>query len=281
MGELRADESFEREDSLEREDSPETEEPLHRSLWRSHSALAEACLNSRFVRGIGAGTLDPAVFKKYVAQDAFFLRAFFAAYALAAARTAERIEVARRLHVLMQGVLDELELHASYAGKLGIDLDDVIPNDAARGYTDFLARTAWSADAGVIVAAMAPCMRLYAWLGQELLRGRQLSPGHQLASDQQLSPGHRQSGGRLPEGGAVDGGTENGCANAGLHEATNPYQEWIDTYASPGFEELAATLEALLDDLVPLGPVGSPPMADEAYGEAMRHELAFFRAFDE
>ena len=49
-------------------------------------ALAEECLAHPFVRGLGDGSLDPEVFKHYVAQDAFFLQAFFSAYALGAVR---------------------------------------------------------------------------------------------------------------------------------------------------------------------------------------------------
>ena len=60
-------------------------EPMHRALWARNAGLAEACLRSRFVRGLADGTLAPEAFRRYVAQDAFFLRAFFSAYALAAA----------------------------------------------------------------------------------------------------------------------------------------------------------------------------------------------------
>lgn len=207
-------------------------EPLHQALWARNAGLAQACLDSRFVRGLADGSLARDAFRRYVAQDAFFLKAFFSAYAVAAARTADRIDVARRLHALMQGVLDELELHRAYAERLDIDLESVTPNTAATGYTDFLARTAWHAEAGEILAAMTPCMRLYAWLGQRL--------------------------------------------EAGDH-TENPYRDWIETYASPDFEGLAAELEGLLDDLA----AGMPERAGEAYAEAMRHELAFFEAFGE
>jgi len=142
--------------------------PLHITLWRESRAVAEECLAHPFVRGLADGNLDPGVFKHFVAQDTFFLRAFFSAYALAAVKTAEKPSVASRLHRLMGGVLDELKLHTRYAENLGIDLADVRPNPAARAYTDFLLRTAWMADIGEIIAAMTPCMRLYAYLGQEL-----------------------------------------------------------------------------------------------------------------
>ena len=148
-----------------------SDEPLHVTLWKENRALAEECLAHPFVRGLGDGRLDPETFKEYVAQDAFFLRAFFSAYALAAVRAVERLEVAQRLHGLMRGVLDELKLHEGYAESLGIDLENVRPHPATRAYTDFLLRTAWTAEVGEIVAAMTPCMRLYAYLGQELAAG--------------------------------------------------------------------------------------------------------------
>ena len=49
-------------------------EPLHKTLWQGNQALAEECLAHPFVRGLGDGTLDPEVFKHYLAQDAFFLQ---------------------------------------------------------------------------------------------------------------------------------------------------------------------------------------------------------------
>ena len=67
--------------------------PLHKTLWQDNQALAEECLAHPFVRGLGDGSLDPEVFKHYVPQDAFFLEAFFSAYALGAVRAVERRQV--------------------------------------------------------------------------------------------------------------------------------------------------------------------------------------------
>jgi thiaminase/transcriptional activator TenA len=76
----------------------------------------------------------------------------------------------------MGGVLEELELHGRYAASLGISLAAVQPLPATRAYTDFLLRTAWGCGVAEIVAAMAPCMRLYAWLGPRL--SPRLRDGH-------------------------------------------------------------------------------------------------------
>ncbi len=151
---------------------------LHEKLWCGNQDLAEACREHPFVRGLGDGSLATDAFKRYVAQDAFFLRAFLSGYALAAAK-AERLDVVRRLHMLMGGVLQELELHRNYADGLDIDLDAVRPHPATSAYTDFLLRTARSGDIGEILAAMTPCMRLYAYLGRSLSQHRHASNPYQ------------------------------------------------------------------------------------------------------
>jgi thiaminase (transcriptional activator TenA) len=140
---------------------------LHERLWQANADLVEACTRHPFVIGLGDGSLDPAAFRSYVAQDAFFLRAFGRAYALAAARACS-VEDVVAFHHLLGGVLEELEVHRAYAAELGIDLARVDPLPETRAYTDFLAATAWTRDLGEILAAMTPCMRLYAHLGQRL-----------------------------------------------------------------------------------------------------------------
>lgn len=152
---------------------------LHHRLWNENLDLAEACLRHPFVRGLADGSLGRDAFKRYVAQDVFFLDAFFRAYALAAARVTGDPDRARALHRLMGGVLDELRLHEEYAASLGIDIRAVRPYPCVQAYTDFLLRTAWYDGPGETVAAMTPCMRLYAWLGKALKP--ELRPGHPFA----------------------------------------------------------------------------------------------------
>jgi thiaminase/transcriptional activator TenA len=141
---------------------------LHDMLWRSNFPLALSCLSHPFVRALGDGTLPANLFRAYVAQDAFFLRAFGQVYALALARSGE-MEAIAVFSELIGGVQEELKLHRVYAAELGIGLGSVVPNPACRAYTDFLLRTAWHDSLEEIVAAITPCMRLYAFLGRELL----------------------------------------------------------------------------------------------------------------
>ena len=56
-------------------------------------------------------------------------------------------------------------------------------------------------------------------------------------------------------------------------DAAGPYAAWVQTYADPGFEALAARLEQLLD-----AHARDTPAVRAAYRRAMELELAFFRA---
>jgi thiaminase (transcriptional activator TenA) len=142
---------------------------LHEMLWNSNLDLAQSCLAHPFVQALGDGSLSANLFRGFVAQDTFFLRAFQKAYALALARS-EDPEMSAVFCDLIAGVTQELKVHHAYATELGINLQNVVPNSACGAYTDFLLRTAWHTSLAEIVAAMTPCMRLYAYLGGELVR---------------------------------------------------------------------------------------------------------------
>jgi thiaminase/transcriptional activator TenA len=120
------------------------------------------------VQALGGGTLKAHLFRAFIAQDAFFLRAFLKAYALALARSHDT-ETMALFCELIGGVAEELKLHRIYAAELGIDLESVVPNRVCSAYTDFLLCTAWHTSLGETVAAMTPCMCLYAYLGRELI----------------------------------------------------------------------------------------------------------------
>ncbi len=140
---------------------------LARALWEENAGLARASLGHRLVRGLGDGTLLLESFREYVAQDAFFLESFARAYALALAHSPDG-EGMRQFAGLVTGVLEELRLHESYAEGWGVKLSEVEPTAATLNYTDFLLSTASLKSVGETCAAMVPCMRLYAFLGQSL-----------------------------------------------------------------------------------------------------------------
>lgn len=140
---------------------------LSKALWEENTGLARASLEHRFVRGLGDGSLPLGSFRQYVAQDAFFLESFARAYALALAHSPDG-EGMREFAGLVAGVLEELRMHEGYAEGWGVELSGVEPTAATLNYTDFLLSTASLKSVGETCAAMAPCMRLYAFLGQSL-----------------------------------------------------------------------------------------------------------------
>ena len=199
---------------------------LARTLWESNAGLAERILAHGFVRGLGDGSLPVGCFKSYVAQDAYFLESFARAYAFCLAHSTTREDLADFAD-LIAGVRDELALHKAYAERWQVDLAAVTPVAATTAYVDFLLEIARRGDLGATIAAMTPCMRLYAFLGRSLSAG-------------QVAP---------------------------------LYAEWVTTYADPGFEALAARLEALLD-----GHAIDSAAVRANYARAMTLEYGFFDA---
>jgi thiaminase/transcriptional activator TenA len=97
------------------------------------------------------------------------LEAFARAYSIAVAKAPDW-EAFKIFHTLANGVLQELRLHQNFATQWNVNLQDVNPGVPTQRYTDFLIATAWSKGIGVTAAAMLPCMKLYAFLGQELAK---------------------------------------------------------------------------------------------------------------
>lgn len=199
---------------------------LARTLWQANADWAQKILAHPFVRGLGDGTLPLASFKGYVAQDAYFLEAFARAYAFCLANSMARQDL-HDFAELIAGVLEELKLHKAYAERWQVELAGVTPVPATQAYVGFLLTNARRGRLGDTIAAMTPCMRLYAWLGQSLAKGK-------------VAP---------------------------------LYAEWINTYADPGFEALAARLESLLDQHA----ADSEPVRAN-YRCAMELECGFFDA---
>jgi len=136
------------------------------SLWHRNRVLAEAALEHPFVRGIASGELAPAAFAYYVGQDAAFLDAFCRAYALALAKSPDRDGLIA-FRELLDAAVEELRLHRGYADRWNVDLHQAA-DPATAAYTNFLLAVAALEPVGHIAAAMTPCLRLYAYLGQQL-----------------------------------------------------------------------------------------------------------------
>jgi thiaminase/transcriptional activator TenA len=135
-------------------------------LWSRNRGLADAALQHTFVQGIASGELPRPEFAYYVGQDAVFLDAYCRAYALALAKSPDQ-DGLDAFRELLNATADELRLHHVYAARWDVDLHQAA-GPATAAYTNFLLAVAALEPIGHIVAAMTPCMRLYAYLGQQL-----------------------------------------------------------------------------------------------------------------
>tara|TARA_Y100001968_G_scaffold160051_1_gene146277 strand:- start:63 stop:689 length:627 start_codon:yes stop_codon:yes gene_type:complete len=198
-------------------------------LWENNYHLASLCLETKFVQGIKNGTLPKTKFQEYLSQDYFFLESFARAYGLAVSKSRNKNTI-KVLSGLLSGVSEELILHETYAKKWDIDLSVHSIEPATKKYTDFLEEVSNNLSLIEIMSAMTPCMRLYSWIGKNLLNM--------------------------------------------IHN--NPYKEWILTYSDQSFDNLANSLENLINNY---GNTYDIKQVDFLYKRAMKLELEFFKAY--
>ena len=157
---------------------------LTEALYQAARPIWTAQLAHPFVKGLGDGTLDPEIFKRWVLQDYRYLKEFARVFAWATAR-ADRLESMS----WYAGVLDltlntEMGLHREYAARFGLspgDLEEEPMWPTTRAYTDFLVRTAADGDMLDLLAALLPCAWGYVEVARALAQGQ--APGDQRYQD--------------------------------------------------------------------------------------------------
>ncbi|GEA88210.1 phosphomethylpyrimidine kinase [Cellulomonas cellasea DSM 20118] len=211
--------------------------------WEQVADLRAACDELVFVRGLAAGTLEPAQFAFYLAQDALYLREYSRVLAraseLAPDREAQEFFARGAHHCLAV----ESDLHRRWLGRYGpTRAGDAGTGGAGTGaaatspvtaaYTDHLRAVAASGSYAELVAAVLPCYWLYADIGARLLARADLD-GH-------------------------------------------PYADWIATYGDPEFARASDRARALTDAAArSVGPAERARML-EAFVRSCRHEWLFF-----
>ena len=140
-------------------------------LYEATRGIWDAQVQHPFVQGISSGTLDPAVFERWVRQDYLYLVEFSRVFAWAAAR-GDRLEsmswYAAALHLTLN---TEMALHREYAARFGITAEELESEQmwpTTRAYTDFLVRTAADGDLADLVAALLPCAWGYVHIAERL-----------------------------------------------------------------------------------------------------------------
>ena len=138
-------------------------------LWDEAADTYAAILEHPFLTGLTDGSLDPAAFAHYVAQDARYLNDFARALTVVGSKAPTHAGVAMFARHAAGTVEVELALHQSLLPALGISADvPVAPTTQA--YTSYLLATAHGGTFAEGVAAVLPCYWIYAEVGAELVK---------------------------------------------------------------------------------------------------------------
>ncbi len=171
----------------------------------------EAYTHHAFVETMGDGNLPEAAFRDYLVQDYLFLIQFARAYALSIYKSRSLAEMRGGLDGL-KAILDvEMGLHVRLCAGWGISASE-LEETAEKGET--VAYTRFVLDAG----NAGDLLDLYVALSPCMI-------------------GYAEIGARLA------------VAQASSTSNENPYSEWINEYASPAYQELAADTIKNLDNL--------------------------------
>ncbi|XP_076949263.1 bifunctional TH2 protein, mitochondrial-like [Bidens hawaiensis] len=165
---------------------PSKEEGTAKRFWDKFSQDSILTLYTPFVVSLASGNLKAETFGHFVAQDVHFLKSFAQAYELAE-DCADDDDAKDSIVELKKRVLQELKVCDSFAQEWNLDLSkETTPNPATLKYTNFLLATASGKVEGVkgpgelatpfektkvaayTLGAMAPSLRLYVFLGNEL-----------------------------------------------------------------------------------------------------------------
>ena len=141
-------------------------------LRRQFDPVWEAQHQHPFVRALGDGSLAPARFQVWLAQNELFLADCARLFALGGARC--DADVMRWMLSMANDVFGyELLLHQAYAVEFGgsrLDLPRTEKLPTTRAYTDHLLRTASLGSQLELVAALLPCVWGHAEIGQRLAK---------------------------------------------------------------------------------------------------------------
>lgn len=151
-------------------------------LWRDIAPIFDAIITHPFLTGLTDGTLDPASFAHYVAQDVHYLRAYARALAVVGAKAGTLADTAMFARHAAEVFDVELELHAELLPALGLSSEDiggvpVAPTTLA--YNSYLMATVYEGSFADGLAAVLPCYWIYAEVGAELAQRGSTDPRYQ------------------------------------------------------------------------------------------------------
>ncbi|MGH8962086.1 MAG: thiaminase II [Jatrophihabitantaceae bacterium] len=142
-------------------------------LWSRAEPTYRAILDHPFLRGLTSGTLEPACFAYYVAQDAHYLHDYARALAVVGAKAPTHAETALFARHAAETFEVEVALHGTLLPQLGLDpsaLHSVPPSPTTTAYTSYLLATVHGGTFAEGVAAVLPCYWIYQRVGATLVQ---------------------------------------------------------------------------------------------------------------
>ncbi|MEM7461076.1 MAG: thiaminase II [Pseudomonadota bacterium] len=198
----------------------------------------EAYTRHEFVRGMGDGTLPKACFQHYLIQDYLFLIQFARAYALAVYK-ADSLDMMRGALDGLKAILEvEMQLHLKHCKEWGLSPAEVERTPESLAT---LAYTRFVLEAG----QSGDLLDLYVALAPCMV-------------------GYAEIGSAL-------------SANKANPASENPYDVWIDEYASEAYQQIASDTVDLIDTLAEASFTEKRyPKLRELFRQATRLEADFW-----
>jgi thiaminase/transcriptional activator TenA len=205
-------------------------------MRRRAAPIWEAEASHPFVRGIGDGSLDVERFKFYIAQDYVFLVEFVRVLAIAAAKSPDLGTMQRFTELQHATLVTEMELHRGYCARFGVTAAELEATRPAPSTHAYTRHMLSVAGTGTVAEIEAALLPCQ-W-------------------------GYAEIGAALAKAGEP--------AHAPL------YAEWIQMYASPEYQELAAGMCALMDDLAGRAGADERRRMEDHFLTSSRYEWMFW-----
>ncbi|MGI8316947.1 thiaminase II [Halobacillus mangrovi] len=209
-------------------------------LYEKAKPIWEAYLDHPFVKEIGEGSLELDKFKFFIEQDYLYLIDYARVFALGSVK-ATNLETMKIFADLLHSTLnEEMELHRTYAKKLGISrakLENIDPTATTLAYTSYMLNKAHQGSEAEVVACVLACTWSYNFIG--------------LALNQK------------------EGASE--------HEL---YGDWITMYASDEFTKLAEDMRNLMNRLADDKPEYEKAHLEEIFMQTSKLEYLFWEMAD-
>ncbi|MBU6406778.1 MAG: thiaminase II [Alphaproteobacteria bacterium] len=144
------------------------------AIWNKATPIRQAMLAMPFNVELAAGTLSREAFKRYMLQDAVYLKGYARVLALAAAKAPTSNEILAFSKAAETAIVVERALHAGYLAQFSVSASDVEtaePSPACAAYVNFMLAEASTGSFATLVGAILPCFWVYREVGLSI-KGR-------------------------------------------------------------------------------------------------------------